>query len=58
MYTNKELEIPADPDMNMFFDRGLTGGNSIVTNQYAKANNDRLETYDPKPKANYIGFFD
>ena len=34
-YTGVKLEIPMDPDMHMFFDRGLTGGISIVADHYA-----------------------
>ena len=56
--SNIELEIPTDPDLHMFFDRSLIGGISIVSNHYAKANNPRLETNDPKQKTSYFGFFD
>ena len=57
-FTNVKLEIPVDPDMHMFFDKGLTGGISIVSNHYAKANNPEVERYDPGKSKSYIRFFD
>ena len=58
-FTNVKLEIPTDIDMLMFFDRGLCGGISMVSNHYAKANNKQLkEYYDPKTKESYIMFVD
>ena len=38
-YTNIQLEIPSDPTMCMFFDKGLIGGISFISNLYARANN-------------------
>ena len=58
-FTNVKLEIPSDIDMHMFFDRGLRGGISLVTNHYAKANNKLMkEYYDSKTKQSYIMYVD
>ena len=57
-YTGVNLEIPTDPDMHMFFDRGLTGGISIVADHYAKANNPDVDGYDPQQPKTYIKLVD
>ena len=57
-HTKVELEIPLDPDMHNFIDNGLTGGISMVANQFARANNPEVVGYDSKKKRTYIGFFD
>ena len=57
-YTSVELEIPRDIDMQIFFDRGLTGGISMVANQYAKANNPLVDESNSNKENSYIGFFD
>jgi hypothetical protein len=59
-HTKIKLELPTDPDMHIFFDRGLTGGISIVANHYARANNSELgnENYDPNKENSYINLFD
>jgi hypothetical protein len=57
-YTSVQLEIPLDPDMHMFFDRGLTGGISIVADHYAKANNPEVEGYDSQQPTTYIKLVD
>ena len=48
-YTKVQLELPRDPDMHMFFDKGLRGGISMVANHFARANNPEMkEHWDPK----------
>ena len=47
-----------DPDMHMFFDRGLTGGISIVADHYARANNPDVEGYDPQQQKNIYSLVD
>ena len=37
--TEVKLEISKNPDMHIFFDKGLTEGISMVANPFAKANN-------------------
>ena len=58
LHTRQRLEIPTDPDMHLFFDRGLMGGISMVANHYAKANFKDLPGYDSDVESSFIGFFD
>ena len=54
-FTGVKLEIPSDVNMHIFFDQGLTGGISMVSNHFARANNKLMkEHYDPKLKQSYI----
>ena len=54
-YTEVKLEILKDPDMHIFFDKGLTGRISMVANPFAKANNPEV---DPQKPTNYIQLVD
>jgi hypothetical protein len=58
-YTKVVLELPDDPDITLFIDRGLVGGISMISNQYAKANNPGLgEKWDPQELQSYIMLVD
>ena len=58
-HTKVKLQLPRDSDMYLFFDRGLTGGISMVTYPYARANNPGMKShYDPKTGQSYILFTD
>jgi hypothetical protein len=57
-YTGVQLEIPLDPDMHIMFDRGMRGGISIVTNQYAKANNPDVSDFDEDLPLSHIIYVD
>ena len=48
------LELVSDPDMYVFFEEGMTGGVSYISNRYSKANNNYLKSYDPKQKSKHI----
>ena len=53
--TKIRLELLTDIDMLMFIGSGLMGGVALVSTQYAKANNPRLEeNWDPNQKQKYI----
>ena len=59
LHTKVVLEIPHHPDMHMFIDKGLTGGISMVGNQYARANNPGLgEQWKPEQLQSYIMYVD
>ena len=58
LHTSVKLEIPTDPDIHMFIDKGIRGGISFVGNPHAKASNKYIaETNDCEEK-DYIMFFD
>ena len=57
LYTNVVLEIPTDPDMHIFIDKGIRGGISFVGNPYAEASNKYVNP-NSDPESDYIMFFD
>ena len=58
-YTDIQLELPTCPTMSMFFDKGLIGGISIISNLYARANNAGLgDEFDIKKANSYIFMVD
>ena len=56
--TKQVLEIPTDPNMHIFFDRGMRGGISFVSFPYAVANNEGMDTYNTSLKRSEIKFYD
>ena len=56
--TGVELELLTDMDMHLMIERGMRGGISMVSKRYAKANNPRVEGYDPAQPKNYITYLD
>ena len=56
--TKVKLELLTDPDMYLFFEKGIRGGNSTITGRYAKANNKYLKNYDPKKENVFIQCLD
>ena len=56
--TGVELELLTDLDMHLMIERGRRGGISMVSKRYAKANNPRVEGYDPAQPTNYITYLD
>ena len=58
-YTGVKLELSTDPDMNIFFDQGLSGGISFISNQCARANHPGLEEmFDINKLLSYIFMVD
>ena len=49
-----KLEIISDPDMYIFFEKGMRGGVSYISNRYSKASNKCLKSYDPKQESKHI----
>ena len=46
--------ILTDPDMYIFFEKGMKGGVSYISNRYSKANNKYFKSYDPKQESKHI----
>ena len=46
--TKIKLELISDPDMYIFFEKGMTDGVSYISDRYNKANNKYLKSYNPK----------
>ena len=51
--TNLKLELVSDPYMYIFFEKGMSGGVSYISNRYSKDNNKYLRSYDPKQDINH-----
>ena len=49
--TKVKLELITDHHMYIFFEKGMRGGVSYISNRYGKASNKYLKSYDP-PKKN------
>ena len=57
--TKVKLELLTDPDMYLFFERGVRGGVSMITKRYAKANNKYMGAdYDPTKPSVYLPYLD
>ena len=52
--TKVELELITDPDMYVFFEKGMKGGVSYISNTYKKASNKYLKSYDPNQESKHI----
>ena len=56
--TKVKLELIPDPDMNIFFEKGIRGGVSYISNRYSKANNKYLKFCDPKQESKHVIYLD
>ena len=56
--TNVELEFITDPDMYIFFEKGMRGGVSYISNTYSKASNKYLKSYNSKQESKHIVYLD
>ena len=52
--TKIKLELIPDPDMYIFPENGTRGGLYYISNIYSKANNQYLNSYDPKKELQQI----
>ena len=53
-----KLELIQDPDMYIFFEKGIKGGISYISNRYSKVNNKYLKSYEPKQESKHIIYLD
>ena len=53
-----KLEFISDQDMYMFFEKGMGGGVSYISNTYSKVNNKYLKSYNSKQKSKHIIYLD
>ena len=53
-----KLELISDPDMYIFFEKGMGGRVSYISNRYSKADNKCLKSYGPKQESKLIIYFD
>ena len=53
-----KLRLITDPGMYVFFEKGMRGGASYISNRYNKANNKHLKSYDPKKESKHIIYID
>ena len=54
--TKVELDLISDVDMNMFFEKGMTGSVSYIFKRCSKANNKCLISYNPKKPTKYVKY--
>ena len=53
-----KLELIADPDMYIYFEKGTRAGISYISNKYSKASKKYLKSYDPKQESKHIIYLD
>ena len=53
-----KLELISDPDMYIFFEKGVRGRISYTSNRYSKTNNKYLKSYDPKQESKHKIYLD
>ena len=53
-----KLKLISAPEMYIFFEKGMRGGASYISNRYSKANNKYLKCYDPKEESKHIRYLD
>ncbi|XP_071138792.1 uncharacterized protein [Mytilus edulis] len=56
--TGVNLELLTSPDMYNFFELGCRGGISMISKQYARANNKYIDGYDDAKQNSYIMYYD
>lgn len=56
--TGVKLELLTDADTHLFFEEGIRGGVSTITNRYSKANNKYMKDFDPNMPSKYIEYLD
>ena len=52
--TKCKVELISNPDMYIFFEKGMGGEVSFISNRYRSANNKYLKSYYPKQESKHI----
>ena len=52
--TKVKLELYPDPDMYLFFYKGMTGVVSYISNRSSKVNSKCLKSYDQKQESKHM----
>ena len=52
--TKIKLELITDPNMYIFFAKGIRGGISCISSRYSKDNNKYLKSYDSRQESKHI----
>ena len=56
--TDVKLKLLTDNDTHLFFEEGIRGEVSTITNRYAKANHKYMESFNPEEENTYIQYLD
>ena len=56
--TGVELELITDPTMYCFFESGIRGGISVISQRYARANNKYVQDHDPQVPSSFLMYLD
>ena len=51
-------KLVSDPDLHIFFEKGMRGEVSYISNKYSKANKKYLKSYEPKQESENITYLD
>ena len=57
-YTDVELELITDAEMQLFVESAIRGGISVISNRYAQANNPYMDNYDKTQPNSYLFYVD
>ena len=58
-HSRVSLELLTDPDILLLFEKGISGGISMISNRFGKANNKYMgEKYDPRSSSKYLAYLD
>ena len=52
------LELISDPNIYIFFEKGMKVGVSSISGRYSKVDNKCLKSYDPKKESKHAMYLD